>query len=74
AGFAVVFLPEEQPVDDGDQNAPFLAPGLEATQPVAAGGRYDGLLTGLSGGKVSATGIGGVVRPDRMVRVRRAGA
>lgn len=51
-----------------------LAPGLELTQPVAAGGRYDGLLTGLSGGKVSATGIGGVVRPDRMVRVRRAGA
>lgn len=50
-----------------------LAPGLEPTQPVAAGGRYDGLLSGLSGGRVSATGIGGVVRPDRMVRVRRAG-
>ncbi len=48
-----------------------LADGLAPTQPVAAGGRYDGLIAGLSGGKVSATGIGGVVRPDRMVRVRR---
>ncbi|MEX1250713.1 MAG: ATP phosphoribosyltransferase regulatory subunit [Hyphomonas sp.] len=47
-----------------------LAEGLAPTQPVAAGGRYDGLIAGLSGGKVSATGIGGVVRPDRMVRVR----
>ncbi len=51
-----------------------LADGLAPTQPVAAGGRYDGLISGLSGGRVSATGIGGVVRPDRMVRVRRAGA
>lgn len=51
-----------------------LADGLTASQPVAAGGRYDGLIAGLSGGKVSATGIGGVVRPDRIVRVRRAGA
>ncbi|MBK8198523.1 MAG: ATP phosphoribosyltransferase regulatory subunit [Acidobacteria bacterium] len=50
-----------------------LAEGLSPAQPVAAGGRYDGLIAGLSGGKVSATGIGGVVRPDRMVRVRRAG-
>lgn len=49
-----------------------LADGLAPTQPVAAGGRYDGLISGLSSGKVSATGIGGVVRPDRMVRVRRA--
>jgi len=48
-----------------------LTEGLSPAQPVAAGGRYDGLIAGLSGGKVSATGIGGVVRPDRMVRVRR---
>jgi ATP phosphoribosyltransferase regulatory subunit len=51
-----------------------LADGLAPTQPVAAGGRYDGLIAGLSGARVSATGIGGVVRPDRMVRVRRTGA
>ena len=51
-----------------------LAYGLSASQPVAAGGRYDGLIAGLSSGRVSATGIGGIVRPDRMVRVRRAGA
>lgn len=51
-----------------------LADGLSPTQPVAAGGRYDGLLANLSGGRVSATGIGGVVRPDRMVRVRRTAA
>jgi len=51
-----------------------LADGLAPTQPVAAGGRYDGLISGLSSGRVFATGIGGVVRPDRMVRVRRAGA
>ena len=51
-----------------------LADGLAPTQPVAAGGRYDGLIAGLSGACVSATGIGGVVRPDRMVRVRRTGA
>lgn len=51
-----------------------LAEGLSPAQPVAAGGRYDGLISGLSGGRVSATGIGGVVRPDRMVRVRRTGA
>lgn len=51
-----------------------LAEGLEETQPVASGGRYDGLISGLSAGRTSATGIGGVVRPERMVRVRRAGA
>ncbi|MFN4024958.1 MAG: ATP phosphoribosyltransferase regulatory subunit [Hyphomonas sp.] len=48
-----------------------LAGGLSPAQPVAAGGRYDGLIANLSGGKVSASGIGGVVRPDRMVRARR---
>ena len=51
-----------------------LAEGLSPSQPVAAGGRYDGLISGLSSGRVAATGIGGVVRPDRMIRVRRAGA
>ncbi|MGA1341669.1 MAG: ATP phosphoribosyltransferase regulatory subunit [Hyphomonas sp.] len=50
-----------------------LAEGLSPAQPVAAGGRYDGLISGLSSGRVSATGIGGVVRPDRMVRVLREG-
>ncbi|MFN4225729.1 MAG: ATP phosphoribosyltransferase regulatory subunit [Hyphomonas sp.] len=49
-----------------------LADGLTPAQPVAAGGRYDGLISGLSGARVSATGIGGVVRPDRMIRVRRS--
>ena len=48
-----------------------LAPGLELTQPVAAGGRYDGLISGLSNRRAAATGVGGVVRPDRMVRVRK---
>ena len=36
------------------------------TAPFAAGGRYDSLIEKLSGGAVSASGIGGVVRPDRM--------
>ncbi len=44
--------------------------GLPDTQPVAAGGRYDGLIAGLSGGRACATCIGGVVRPDRMLRAR----
>lgn len=48
-----------------------LADGLTPAQPVAAGGRYDGLIAGLSGSRANATGIGGVVRPDRMIRVRR---
>ena len=51
-----------------------LAEGLAPTQPVAAGGRYDGLIAGLSGARACATGIGGVVRPDRMARVWRTGA
>lgn len=49
-----------------------LADGLSPAQPVAAGGRYDGLIANLSGGRVEATGIGGVVRPDRIIRARRA--
>jgi ATP phosphoribosyltransferase regulatory subunit len=46
--------------------------GLTERQPIAAGGRYDGLITALSFGRASASGIGGVVRPDRMLRVERA--
>lgn len=37
-----------------------------ASRPFGAGGRYDHLLSDLSQGKVSATAIGGVVRPDRL--------
>jgi ATP phosphoribosyltransferase regulatory subunit len=48
-----------------------LADGLGPDQHVAAGGRYDGLITSLSGGRSHATGIGGVVRPDRVMRVSR---
>lgn len=51
-----------------------LADGLSPAQPVAAGGRYDGLIANLSGGRFAANGIGGVVRPDRMVRARRMSA
>lgn len=43
---------------------------LSSSQPVASGGRYDGLISGLSGGKTSASAIGGVVRPDRVARAR----
>lgn len=43
---------------------------LTGRQPVAAGGRYDGLIAGLSGGKAKASGIGGVVRPDRVLRAK----
>ena len=35
-------------------------------RPFGAGGRYDSLLDDLSRGDVSATAIGGVVRPDRL--------
>jgi ATP phosphoribosyltransferase regulatory subunit len=42
---------------------------LSARQPIAAGGRYDGLIAALSHGAASASGIGGVVRPDRLLRV-----
>jgi len=47
-----------------------FAGALTERQPIAAGGRYDGLIAGLSGGRAKATGIGGVVRPDRVVRAR----
>jgi len=47
-----------------------FAGALSERQPIAAGGRYDGLIAGLSGGRAKATGIGGVIRPDRVVRTR----
>ncbi|WP_341197722.1 ATP phosphoribosyltransferase regulatory subunit [Hyphomonas chukchiensis] len=46
------------------------AGGLSDRQPIATGGRYDGLIAGLSGGRARASGIGGVVRPDRVIRAR----
>ncbi|MEQ9436118.1 ATP phosphoribosyltransferase regulatory subunit [Hyphomonas sp.] len=47
-----------------------FAGALTERQPIATGGRYDGLIAGLSAGRAKATGIGGVVRPDRVVRAR----
>ena len=38
-------------------------------RPVAAGGRYDSLLSDLSQGAVSATALGGIVSPHRLVRI-----
>ncbi len=51
-----------------------LGDGLTDRQPIAAGGRYDGLLGALSSGQARATGIGGVVRPDRLQRILKASA
>ncbi|MEH6487708.1 ATP phosphoribosyltransferase regulatory subunit [Hyphomonas oceanitis] len=48
------------------------AGGLGERQPIATGGRYDGLIAGLSGGRARASGIGGVVRPDRVIRARES--
>lgn len=39
---------------------------------VAAGGRYDGLMSRLSGGAMTATAVGGVIRPDRLEQARNA--
>ena len=50
-----------------------LAPNLTDRQPIASGGRYDGLIAGLSNGKAEATAIGGVVRPDRVLRAKGRG-
>lgn len=43
---------------------------LTSRQPLASGGRYDGLIEGLSRSKAAASGIGGVVRPDRILRAK----
>lgn len=51
-----------------------LAANLTDRQPIASGGRYDGLVSGLSNGKAEATAIGGVVRPDRVLRAKGRGA
>ncbi|MEO1567982.1 MAG: ATP phosphoribosyltransferase regulatory subunit [Pseudomonadota bacterium] len=40
--------------------------GAPELAPLAAGGRYDQLVSVLSGGAATVTAIGGVVRPDRM--------
>jgi ATP phosphoribosyltransferase regulatory subunit len=40
--------------------------GADAAHPLAAGGRYDGLLAGLGGAAAGASAVGGVVRPDRI--------
>lgn len=47
------------------------ADGSEAAmkRPVAAGGRYDSLLSDLSQGQVSATALGGIISPHRLVRI-----
>ena len=39
---------------------------FSSKRPLAAGGRYDGLVSWLSGGKLSVPAVGGVVRPDRL--------
>jgi len=51
-----------------------LGPNLTDRQPIASGGRYDGLIAGLSSGRAAATAIGGVVRPDRVLRAKGRGA
>jgi ATP phosphoribosyltransferase regulatory subunit len=50
-----------------------LGANLSESQPIASGGRYDGLISGLSNGKANATAIGGVVRPDRVLRAKGRG-
>jgi ATP phosphoribosyltransferase regulatory subunit len=49
-----------------------FAGALSERQPIASGGRYDGLIAGLSSARARASGIGGVVRPDRVVRARES--
>ena len=41
---------------------------FSSKRPLAAGGRYDGLVSLLSGGKRSVPAVGGVVRPDRLAQ------
>ena len=48
--------------------------GERMARPFGAGGRYDRLLSDLSGGTVAATAIGGVVRPDRLALAREGQA
>ncbi|MEM8921666.1 MAG: ATP phosphoribosyltransferase regulatory subunit, partial [Pseudomonadota bacterium] len=41
-------------------------PAFPDDRAIAAGGRYDGLISELSRGDASATALGGVLRPDRL--------
>ncbi|MEO0465943.1 MAG: ATP phosphoribosyltransferase regulatory subunit [Pseudomonadota bacterium] len=50
-----------------------FAPGAADTSPMGAGGRYDSLIHRLSAGAAHATGIGGVVRPERLADAVEAG-
>lgn len=45
---------------------------LGPRRPVAAGGRYDGLFSRLSQGRLDLTAVGGVVRPDRIAFAQAA--
>ncbi len=47
--------------------------GERRAHPFGAGGRYDHLLRDLSQGRVDATAIGGVIRPDRLALARESG-
>ncbi|MCA8903157.1 MAG: ATP phosphoribosyltransferase regulatory subunit [Hyphomonas sp.] len=47
-----------------------LGANLTDRQPIASGGRYDGLVAGLSNGRADASAIGGVIRPDRVLRAK----
>lgn len=47
-------------------------PSLSARRPVAAGGRYDGLFSRISQGRLDLTAVGGVVRPDRIAQALAA--
>lgn len=42
---------------------------LATRRPIAAGGRYDGLISRMSNGAHSTHAVGGVVRPDRLRQV-----
>jgi len=43
-----------------------FAPGAAESEPFGAGGRYDTLIGRLTDEAVSASGVGGVIRPDRI--------
>ncbi len=47
---------------------------LGANAPIGAGGRYDGLLGKLSNGRVTMPAAGAMVRVDRLMRLKGAGA
>ncbi len=47
-----------------------FAPALGEAAPLSAGGRYDGLLTALSNGRVNLPAVGAMVRADRLVRAK----